>query len=229
MKINSQQSAVALFVRHPVPGRVKTRLALELGDGNACDLYCAMVADIIDQIQGSALPLHLFHDGQDAAGLPAAWLSAADAVVRQQGDTLGERMTSSFESLFSSGRERVILIGSDIPAIDAPLLQSADAASATFDVVLSPALDGGYCLVASNRAGFNAMIFRNIPWSTAGVLEATLDRCTAEGLTCRLLDPRQDIDTLADIRAYCRQPSAHADCTNGWLVAHGYMELLLND
>src|SRR6185369_5084033 len=144
-------------------------------------------------------------------------------IIRQVGGALGERMTAAYEFLFSGGWEQVVLVGSDIPGIDAQLLESAIAAIRGYDVVFSPAFDGGYCLVAAQKDRFNASIFRNIPWSTSDVLKTTLEVCRADGLSYTLLDPRQDIDTLTDIEAYCGQPAAHAAFTNRWLVAHGYM------
>jgi rSAM/selenodomain-associated transferase 1 len=223
MNNNHRHIAVALFVRHPVPGRVKTRLARDLGNQAACDLYQAMVTDIIANITACGLPLYLFHDGQAVAGLPLGWADAAADTIRQTGDSLGERMAAAFESLFSIGRERVILTGSDIPGIDAQLLQSAIESMDGFDIVLSPAIDGGYCLLASRKDRYDASIFRDIPWSTNRVLESTLEICTTDGLSYALLDPRRDIDTLADIEAYCSHPSPEAQFTNHWLVSHGYM------
>jgi rSAM/selenodomain-associated transferase 1 len=223
-----QHAVVALFVRLPVPGRVKTRLAHDLGDEAACDLYRAMVADIIANITACGLQIYLFHDGQDSVLMPKEWLDAAADVLRQRGDSLGERMTAAFEYLFSIGREQVILTGSDIPGIDALLLRSAIDSIEGCDVVISPALDGGYCLVASKKADFNSTIFMNIPWSTSRVLEATLDACKAGDVKYTLIKPRQDIDTLNDIKIYCRQPSVTALSTNHWLVSHGYMMQLPN-
>jgi rSAM/selenodomain-associated transferase 1 len=184
-----------------------------------------MASDIIDNITAFGVPLYLFHDGQNAAGLPMEWVNAAADVISQTGDLLGERMSAAFEYLFSIGRERVILTGSDIPGIDATLLQSAIVSIERSDVVFSPALDGGYCLIASKRDSFNNSIFNNIPWSTSRVLELTLDQCKAAQISYSLLDPRQDIDTLKDLNTYCAQPAAHAPHTNGWLISHGYMQL----
>lgn len=222
MKHPRSHIVAALFIRHPVPGRVKTRLACDLGEAAACELYRAMVTDIISSIQSSGLPLYLFHDGPAAAGLPLEWVTAAEDAIRQTGDSLGERMAAAFEYLFSIDHERVILTGSDIPGIDAPLLQAAVAALEKADVVLSPAFDGGYCLVAARKGRFNDSIFRTIPWSTSRVLEATLAACRFDNLTYALLDPCRDIDTLDDVTAYCRQASPTALATNQWLTAHGY-------
>src|SRR5512137_990569 len=163
MKTIQQSAAIALFVRHPVAGRVKTRLARDLGPEAACGLYRAMVADGIAHARACGLPLYLFHDGQDAAGLPEEWVSAADGIFRQEGASLGERMAAAFERLFDAGARRVVLAGSDIPGIDTELLLTAAAAVEDYDVVFSPAFDGGYCLVASRADAFDRLIFRDIP------------------------------------------------------------------
>jgi hypothetical protein len=217
-----QQNVAAVFVRHPVPGLVKTRLARNLGDEPACDLYRAMVVDVIDNVRASRLPLYLFHDGRDDA-LPQEWTEAADSIFRQEGESLGERMGAAFEKSFATGANAVVLAGSDIPGIDVPLLRSALGSLECNDAVFSPAFDGGYCLVAAQRGRFNDTIFRGIPWSTPRVLEMTLAACLAGGLSYRLLEPRRDIDTIEDLAAYCRNPSDSAPATNAWLVSQGLL------
>jgi rSAM/selenodomain-associated transferase 1 len=229
MADSRQHTAVALFVRHPVPGRVKTRLACDLGPVDACHLYRAIVSDVLAALGACGLPLYLFHDGQNAAGLPPEWVAAAEETLPQAGASLGKRMSAAFEYLFSIGRQQVILVGSDIPGIDAPLLQSAVAALAEHDVIISPAFDGGYCLVASSLGRFNDAIFHAIPWSSSRVLDKTLETCMALRLSYTLLDTRQDIDTLDDVESYCRQPSFYALSTNRWLTARGFMASACND
>jgi rSAM/selenodomain-associated transferase 1 len=217
------QTVAAIFVRHPVPGRVKTRLATDLGDEPACNLYRAMVADILANVRACGLPLFLFHDGPDAAGLPPEWIAAADRIFAQEGESLGERMNAAFERSFAAGVQGVILTGSDIPGIDTGLLSSAREALELHDIVISPAFDGGYCLVASTRGRYNSMVFQGIPWSTPCVLEETVAACSDHGLSYRLLESRQDIDTTDDLAAYCRRPSGAAHATNAWLIVRGLM------
>jgi glycosyltransferase A (GT-A) superfamily protein (DUF2064 family) len=135
-------------------------------------------------------------------------------------------MGIAFERSFAVGAREVVLVGSDIPGIDTGLLQSAVAAVQDHDAVFAPALDGGYCLVASRFDRFDRMIFRDIPWSTSRVLEMTIAACAAHGVSSHLLDPRQDIDTMDDLAAYCRRPSPSAPATNAWLVAHGLLQPL---
>jgi len=219
-----QHTVVAVFARCPVPGRVKTRLARDVGDEAACALYRAMVMDSISAVRACGLSLFLFYDGPAASGLPPEWSEMADLVFSQEGESLGERMHAAFERSFAAGADNVILTGSDIPGIDADLLQSAMVALEHADAVFSPALDGGYCLVAANRENFDSRIFEGIPWSTTRVLDMTVAACSAANLSYCLLEPRQDIDTMGDLAAYCRKPSESALETNAWLVSQGLLE-----
>jgi rSAM/selenodomain-associated transferase 1 len=219
--MNRQQvpPVVALFVRIPVPGQVKTRLAADLGDQGACRLYEAMVRDIITNMEPAVFPLYLFHDGTEDRAVPAAWAQAAVGVTRQQGADIGARMAAAFAHCFARGLNQVVLVGSDIPEIDAALLRSASAALASHDVAIAPAVDGGYGLIAMQREQYQSRIFENIPWSTDQVLNRTLQRIAACGLTVNLLKPLQDIDTLDDLEAYRRKPCAQAVATNR-AIAH---------
>jgi uncharacterized protein len=226
MTVSHQKTVVAVFVRNPVAGRVKTRLASALGDEAACNLYRAMVADCITNVRASTLPLFLFHDGHNCAGLPPEWVRAADAVFEQEGESLGERMKSAFERSFSTGAAGVVLTGSDIPGIDAGLIRSALESIEKHDTVFSPAFDGGYCLVASRKGRYNNSMFEGIPWSTSRVLDMTIAACIANGLSYHLLDVRQDIDTMDDLAAYCRKPHEFARMTNEWLFSRGLLKSL---
>jgi glycosyltransferase A (GT-A) superfamily protein (DUF2064 family) len=132
-------------------------------------------------------------------------------------------MGIAFAESFAAGASGVILTGSDIPGIDAELLRSAMEAVESNDAVFAPAFDGGYCLVASKTSSFNSMIFRGIPWSSSRVLSSTIAACSAHGLSYRLLEPRQDIDTRDDLAAYCLKPSGSAVATNEWLASRGLL------
>ena len=73
------------------------------------------------------------------------------------------------------------IISSDIPGLPAGSLASAlEALDGGADVVLGPAMDGGYWLVAMRES--HAAPFRDIPWSTPAVWAVTLRRCREAGL-----------------------------------------------
>jgi rSAM/selenodomain-associated transferase 1 len=223
LRNKSRGSVVALFIRHPIPGRVKTRLAHDMGDENACGLYQAMVNDILSNIKASKLPVLLFHDGLDAIGLPQNWIDASCEVIPQQGGTIGEKMSAAFVQLFAANIRQVIMIGSDIPGLDSKLLRAASKALGKFDAAIAPAVDGGYCLIALDENSYRSRIFQDIEWSTGRVLHSTLERFEECGLPVKLLESRQDIDTCDDLKAYCRNPSEMAHATNEWLSVAGYL------
>jgi len=112
-----------------------------------------------------------------------------------EGD-LGVRMHRALARALHTHRH-ALLIGSDVPALDAAMLQRADAALAQADAVFVPARDGGYALVGLRRA--EASLFEGVDWSTSRVMAQTRERAAAAGLHIAELPPVADIDTPADL------------------------------
>ena len=214
-------ATVALFVRPPVPGRVKTRLAATIGDRFSCTLYRAMVLDVLGAVQASGLELCLFHDGSAPEQLPAAWRKRAAAVRPQVDGDLGARMAAAFVDGFAAGCDRVLLAGSDLPGLDSATFRVAAESLEQCEAVLLPTRDGGYGLFGLRATAFSPSFFTDIAWSTDRVLAATLLRLHRAGVRVQLLPVQQDIDTSDDLRSYCRQPAAHARHTNAVLRVLG--------
>lgn len=191
---------IALFVKPPVPGRVKTRLAKDIGDETACNIYRSLADHTIQQSQASGIPLVLFFDGATHDELPETWQVAANRCLPQHGIDLGQRMAAAFSKLFTEETQQVVLIGSDIPGIKRSYLQQAFQLLADHDLVIGPALDGGYCLIGFNRQSFTPTLFSTIPWSTERVLELTLAGAAQSGLSVGLLPALRDVDTQADLQ-----------------------------
>lgn len=208
------EPVVALMVRPPVPGQVKTRLAAGIGAEGACRLYRAMVADILANIRGAGVPIHLFHAGTENRALPRAWLDGVDRVRPQRGNDIGERMAAAFADCFAEGVEQVILAGSDLPELGAGIIRQALAALATHDAALAPTIDGGYGLMALQCSRNWPQLFCDIPWSTGQVLALTRQRFEECALSVCLLPLLRDIDTLDDLLAYQQHPCPAATATN---------------
>ncbi len=213
-----EKSAVAVFVKAPLPGHVKTRLARSIGTRDACELYTAMVDDITRAAGSCGAHFYLFHDSPDEFPLPQSWGSGAKGFVRQAGRTLGDRMYAAFELLFSAGYRDAVIVGSDIPGIDSTAFRVAFEALASHDAAIVPAFDGGYCLIGLNKSALSRNLFHGIEWSMERVLELTTLRMAECGLRLHLLEPGQDLDTLDDLRAYCRNPAPGAAATNSWVI-----------
>jgi glycosyltransferase A (GT-A) superfamily protein (DUF2064 family) len=93
--------------------------------------------------------------------------------------------------------ERAIVVGTDCPGLSSELLSAAIAALVEAEVVIGPALDGGYYLIGVRRSA--AAAFRHIDWGTASVLRQTLRQLRRSGLSRQLLDPLRDVDSANDL------------------------------
>ena len=114
----------------------------------------------------------------------------------QGGGDLGTRLTRTFAEHFAQGAERVVVIGADCPELTAADIAAALDALKVCDVVLGPALDGGYWLVGLRAP--QPGLFREIAWSTTEVLAQTEAKARAAGLSVRRLRALSDVDTFDD-------------------------------
>ncbi len=192
-----------LFLKDP-GGRVKTRLAVQLGAALARETYRAMVADLLanlEPVQELIVP-YLDPDGC-APGSPGAGCAGWDLPRRrlQRGADLGERMAGAFREVFGEGARRVLLIGSDIPQVDASLIRSYMRRLGRHDMVFGPAADGGYYLIGLRPGSLDRRLFQGISWSTERVYRQTLERARWLGLSCFSGPVLRDIDTLEDLLA----------------------------
>jgi rSAM/selenodomain-associated transferase 1 len=189
-----------VFVKHPTPGAVKTRLVPLLGAETAAALYRALVEHVLEATSPQATDYErlVFYDPAQTASAMRQWL-VGGRLRQQRGDSLGGRMAEAFVRAFARGAGRVVLAGSDVPSLGRADVAAAFSALDGADVVLGPALDGGYYLVGLTAP--QGGLFERIEWSTARVLPQTLERAAAAGLKVAQLEPKSDVDTPADLRA----------------------------
>lgn len=189
------KSAIILFVRNPELGKVKTRLASEIGDAAALKVYIELLAHT--HTNTCNLPCDKFVFYADSIGQADIWEDKIYFKQLQVGNDLGERMLNAFQHLFDKGYEKVVIIGSDCPGLTYQLIENAFDLLNAENVVIGPAVDGGYYLL-----GMSFMVeelFKNKKWSTNSVLTDSLNTLTQETIQYSLLPVLQDIDTKADI------------------------------
>ena len=186
-----------LFARAPRAGRVKTRLAAEVGEEVALACYRSVGGQVGAQV-AAGYPLTVWYDPPDALDEMRDWLGNHE-FLSQAGADLGARMAHAFETHFARGDTPVIVIGADAPGVSAATIGEAERALAEADVVIGPALDGGYYLLGLK--GPAAAIFDGVPWGTDGVFEVTVALCRQCHLEVKRLEPLRDLDTAADLRA----------------------------
>ena len=197
--IGDVADALAVFVKEPRPGAVKTRLAAAIGAERAAALYRALAeAEIAATSPGAGEyeRLFFFEGARDAL---QRWLPAAPLIAQVEGG-LGARMAAAFAEAFARGARRVALIGTDVPWLGRGTVLEALRQLDAHDVVPGPAEDGGYFLIALGRP--LPALFEAIAWSTPTVLADTLARAAALGLRVHRLASMPDVDTLDDVRRH---------------------------
>jgi uncharacterized protein len=189
-----------VFLKYPEPGKVKTRLADELGQDVAASLYREWIGTVLRNMQplrGTVCIIGCF-DGAPVERF-SEWNRYVDEWQEQPAGDLGSRLTQGFEWAHRRGGP-VIAIGTDCLDLTARHVESALELLRECDGVFGPTTDGGYYLVGTRTQvlGF----FEGVRWSSPHTLSDHLERCRALRLRSCLTEQLADIDTAADWRAY---------------------------
>ncbi|MEQ1805771.1 MAG: TIGR04282 family arsenosugar biosynthesis glycosyltransferase [Burkholderiaceae bacterium] len=189
---------IVVFAKAPLAGYAKTRLIPALGAQGAADLARRMLNHAVTQALGAGrgeVELCCAPDSRHAAF--ASWAQRPGLRLTDQGEgDLGVRMARAIERGLTQSA-KVLLMGSDAPALDSSVLRNAADALNTHDAVFVPALDGGYVLVGLRRPARH--IFEGMLWSTPRVMQQTRERLAELGLRHAELAPLPDIDEAADL------------------------------
>jgi rSAM/selenodomain-associated transferase 1 len=215
----AQADAVAVLTRAPSAGG-KSRLFAALGCAPDPALLTALLLDTLDHLRAAPVRLVVVVDPATAIDEVRALVPADVGVLAQHEGTLGLRMRAAMADCFAAGASRVALVGSDLPAISAAAVTEAFArlASDPDALVLGPAADGGYYLIAAAAV---PDVFDGIDWSTNRVLDQTRRAAAAAGLRVSLVAPLADIDTAADLQRLVDRDDGRSTRTAAWARAHG--------
>jgi uncharacterized protein len=194
-------TALVIMARYPEAGKTKTRLAHTIGHDRAADLYQAFLTDLAQRFAGGVYQLHWTYTPPESnfAAFVNTLISARAHAMRcfpQEGADLGACLHAAFQWTHERDFQQTVLIGSDSPHISLETIDRARAALAEADVVLGPAEDGGYYLIAMRKP---YDVFSGIPMSTCSVLQMTTELAKSQGLSVHLLEPLFDIDELPDL------------------------------
>lgn len=196
--MTNAEEALLIFIKNPVKGKVKTRLAKTMGDEEALNIYHKLLSITQTQTMGCNCARYLFYS--DVIDTADNWHSNHYLKHIQIGDDLGERMQHAFEFAFKLGHKEVIIIGSDCPTIDAQLLNTALDELKHKEVVIGPSEDGGYYLLGMNK--MIPALFEHMPWSQPNLLEQSVQLLKHQQINYHLLPTLNDIDTEADWKQY---------------------------
>ncbi len=185
-----------IFARAPVAGRVKTRLIPALGPEGACRFHHACVVDVVEGHRGHASPGRAVVICRAGAPDDPFWSTLGGPQTDQEGPELGARMATALAWALQRA-PRAVLIGTDSPTMPPERVDAAFAALDRADVVLGPALDGGYYLIGAKEQV--PPCFDGPQWGGERVLGDTIDLIEGAGLRYERLEPCFDVDHPADL------------------------------
>ncbi len=185
---------LAVFARAPIFGKMKTRLASEVGAQRALDIYRHLLHGAVKRLSMCGCPKLLY---ADVPGLEALAAGHGMAARRQSGVGLGERMANAIDECLQDS-SAVVLVGVDIPLLDAAYVEAAFEKLETSDLVLGPVEDGGYCLIGLKQS--MPSLFADMPWGSDQVCAQTIAKAEARALHVALLPVLWDVDRASDLQ-----------------------------
>ncbi|MBC5772911.1 TIGR04282 family arsenosugar biosynthesis glycosyltransferase [Pontibacter sp. KCTC 32443] len=184
-----------LFVRAPELGKVKTRLAEAVGPEVALEIYIHLLQHTrqITEKLDAAKAVYFADNIVDDSMWPK---EIYQHNLQAEGD-LGQKMQTAFEDAFAAGYTSVVIIGSDCKQLTQEIIEQAFDVLKTHEIVIGPALDGGYYLLGMNK--LYPELFQNKTWSTATVFAETIYDVERLHLSHKLLPELSDVDHVEDV------------------------------
>jgi uncharacterized protein len=186
-----------VVAKKPSPGQTKTRLCPPLTPVQAADLYDCFLRDTLDSMRIVPDVQRVVAYLPDGAEGYFSRLAPDMGLIRQRGDSLGERLDNLLTQALESGSARAVVMDSDSPTLPVAYVSQAFDRLDSADVVLGPTRDGGYYLIGLKQP--RPVLLRQVQMSTPHVLSDTLRLAENAGLTVTLLPPWYDVDTIADL------------------------------
>ncbi|EMJ88063.1 TIGR04282 family arsenosugar biosynthesis glycosyltransferase [Leptospira meyeri] len=191
-----EKNKLIIFAKQPERGKVKTRLAVSIGEVQTLKIYLELL-EITKKITSTLSVEKIVYWDHLHLGNTSEFEFGDSKKVQAEGD-LGLKMKIAFENEFRSNFGKVLIIGTDCPFLTKEILEKAYHSLDETDFVIGPAKDGGYYLLGMRE--LFPFVFDSIPWSTSEVLPLTLDVIRKNKKTFTLLTELNDIDDIFDLK-----------------------------
>jgi len=186
------KEALIVFVKNPEKGKVKTRLAADVGEEKALKVYYDLL-EFSRSLIYLGLNVYVFHF---PVLLQDFFWNGAENRLQVEGD-LGGKMSAAIQEVLNEGNDKVCVIGSDCFEISQAHLKEAFKALDKNDLVFGPAKDGGYYLAGMKK--LQSAIFEEMPWSQSNLMQTTLEKAKNLNLNYELLEELSDVDYVTDL------------------------------
>ena len=198
ISFQNNKVAIAIFVKTPGVSPVKTRLAKSVGVKKAEDIYLSLCKNM-EQVSLELMRLYPVDAYWAVAEIDQLnnplWKNLFQLHTGEGG--LGERMENVYHTLLKKYRY-VFLMGSDSPQISAPYLHDILLTGLDNDIIITPAMDGGFCLLGG-KVDIPSQVWIDTPYSQANTLEIFLLHLKGYYSNLKILPPIYDIDTVEDL------------------------------
>ena len=184
-----QKSLLVIFSRTPVYGKVKKRLAIKLGNAKALEIHQRLFDHTLAVVKSAGVLFRIYLSAKPNAAQPFSF-------EIQSGTDLGERMNNALQKELDQCA-KVCLIGSDCLSLTNKEISEAFKQLDVADVVIGPALDGGYYLIGMKKP--LPQLFVDISWGSPSVLADTLKKCQDSALLVHQLSSLNDVDLPEDV------------------------------
>lgn len=192
--MTNSKNLLIIFTRNPELGKVKSRLAVDIGEEAALEIYKFLLNHTKKTTENLKVDKQVWYS--ENVQRNDIWDSNTFAKYEQlQVEDLGKRMKNAFERGFESGYENIIIIGSDLYDISEKDLERAFQILTTKEAVIGPAEDGGFYLLGMDK--IIPEVFENKLWGTSNVLGCTLNDLKRYSFSSLAI--RNDVDYLSDI------------------------------
>lgn len=195
------KEALIIFIKNPIKGTVKTRLAKDAGDDQALEIYKELLAHTRQITAPLKVEKLLYYSKSIEEN--DEWPNVIYQKSVQVMGGLGEKMMAAFQEAFEAGYQKAVIIGSDCIALNSLILEDAFSQLDTHDFVIGPTFDGGYYLIGMKTLLPDVFTRKN--WSTESVFPDTIEDLQQAQKNYFLLPQLSDIDYLEDWQKHKNQ------------------------
>ncbi|KAA3662929.1 MAG: glycosyltransferase [Calditrichaeota bacterium] len=198
---SQQDQVLVIYAKYPQHGKVKTRLAKSIGDELATALYTSFIQHILEK--------HIHNTNHYDISFAIAPTEKVDHFAvdfpgglhylsQLENSDLGERLADSMRKFFELNYNKVVIIGTDSPALPPSHIEEAFEKLEEYDLVFGPTTDGGFYLIGLRHP--NSALFKSVRWSTPNTLADSIDAAKRERVNYTLLEEHFDVDNVNDLR-----------------------------
>lgn len=190
------KNLIITFTRNPELGKVKSRLAKDIGEASALEVYKLLLEHTKNVLLQLDCDKAVYYSVKIREN--DIWDSEIFSKHQQSGNDLGERMQNAFKNGFEKGYKNIIIVGSDLYDLDAEIINTAFKKLESHDNVIGPAVDGGYYLLGMKT--LHPSVFKINNWGTQMVYKQTISKLNTNSMY--VLDTLNDIDYVEDLEPY---------------------------